>query len=71
MVRAAEKINRRFNVSAIIEHTGIDPVTCQDPKNLFINYLSDEGRKEFALFEPEVTNIKQKFDDFKKDTLCL
>ena len=71
MVRAAEKINRRFNVSAIIEHTGIDPVICQDPKNLFINYLSDEGRKEFASFEPEVTNIKQKFDDFKKDTLCL
>ena len=71
MVRAADKINKRFNVDMIIKMTGIDPVTAQDPKYLFINYLSDAGKKEFEEFDKDNPNFKDRFDKFKKDTLCI
>ncbi len=71
VVRAAEKISRRFDVEAIINFTGVDPITQQNTKNLFINYLTEEGKKEFAEFETDNLNLKQRFEDFKKDTLCM
>ncbi len=71
LVRAADKINKRFDVEAIIKFTGIDPIISQDPKNLFINYLSLNGKKEFANFQTNNPNLKERFDNFKKDTLCL
>ncbi len=71
LVRAADKINRRFDVEAIIKFTGVDPIITQTPNSLFINYLSLEGKKEFAAFQQDNPNMKERFDNFKKDTLCI
>ena len=71
IVRSAEKINKRFNVEKIIEATGIDPIITQNPNDLFINYLSDEGKKEFDKFDINNPNLKERFDNFKKDTLLF
>ena len=71
IVRAADKINKRFDVEAIIKFTGMDPIISQDPGHLFINYLSLDGKKEFAQFQTDNPNLKERFDNFKKDTLCL